>query len=94
MTQSLGKFLLAIDGSSLPDRNLIGGKAWSIARMRGLGLSVPPAFVITAEACTAYLDTGALPPALGPLDLGGRVTVHAELERSPWTPRDWRGAAT
>lgn len=71
MTQSLGKFLLAIDGSSLPDRNLIGGKAWSIARMRGLGLSVPPAFVITAEACTAYLDTGALPPALAAeLDAG------------------------
>ncbi len=71
MTQSLGKFLLAIDGSSLPDRNLIGGKAWSIARMRGLGLSVPPAFVITAEACTAYLDTGALPLALAAeLDAG------------------------
>lgn len=71
MTQSLGEFLLAIEGGALPDRNLIGGKAWSIARMRGLGLSVPPAFVITARACTAFLDTGELPPGLAAeLDAG------------------------
>ncbi len=59
-----GPHTLAIDGSSLPDRQLIGGKAWSIARMRALGLSVPPAFVVTARACTAYLESGALPPGL------------------------------
>ena len=71
MTQSLGEFLLAIEGGALPDRNLIGGKAWSIARMRGLGLSVPPAVVITARACTAFLDTGELPPSLAAeLDAG------------------------
>jgi pyruvate,orthophosphate dikinase len=57
--------LLAIDGTSLPDRQLIGGKAWSIARMRSLGLPVPPAFVITTRACTAFLDTGSLPATLG-----------------------------
>ena len=64
MAFELGPHTLAIDGSALPDRQLIGGKAWSIARMRALGLSVPPAFVITARACTGFLESGALPSGL------------------------------
>lgn len=64
MALILGSYTLAIDGSSLPEKTLIGGKAWSIARMRGLGLPVPPAFVITAQACSAFLATGAMPPGL------------------------------
>ena len=71
MTQRLGNYLLALDGSSLPDRQLIGGKAWSIARMKSLGLAVPPAFVVTSSACTAYLETGAVPVSLAAeLDAG------------------------
>ena len=71
MARDLGEFLLALDGSSLPARHLIGGKAWSIARMQSLGLAVPPAFVITSRACTAYLETGDLPTALAAeLDAG------------------------
>lgn len=50
--------LLSLDGSALPDRKVIGGKAWSIARMRALGLPVPPAFVITTACCRAYLAGG------------------------------------
>lgn len=65
MAFELGPHTLAIDGSALPDRQLIGGKAWSIARMRALGLSVPPAFVVTARACTAYLESGSVPAGLG-----------------------------
>ena len=64
MALELGPHTLAIDGSGLPDRQLIGGKAWSIARMRALGLPVPPAFVVTARACTAFLDGGSLPAGL------------------------------
>jgi pyruvate,orthophosphate dikinase len=56
--------LLLLDGSDLPDRNLIGGKAWSIARMSALGLSVPPAFVITTEACAHVLEHGEAPADL------------------------------
>lgn len=58
------KWTVRLDGSTLPDRKLIGGKAWSIARMRGLGLPVPPAFVITTQACLAYLEQGAFPEGL------------------------------
>lgn len=53
-----------LDGNTLPDRALIGGKAWSVARMRQLGLPVPPAFVITTATCLAYLDQGAFPEGL------------------------------
>ena len=63
MATSLGKWILALDGSGLPQRDLIGGKAWSIARMGALGINVPPAIVVTTEACAAYLATGSLPEA-------------------------------
>ena len=43
--------VIFLDGSSLPDREIIGGKAWSVARMRSLGLRVPPAFVIPVDEC-------------------------------------------
>lgn len=46
--------LVALDGSVLPDRSEIGGKAWSIARMRRLGLPVPPAVVLTVAACHEF----------------------------------------
>ena len=59
-----GHWTIALDGTSLPDKALIGGKAWSIAWMQSLGLPVPPAFVITTEACRQYLQSGTLPPAL------------------------------
>ncbi len=64
MAISLGRYLLALDGSALPSRELIGGKAWSVARMLSLGLPVPPAVVITTYACSAYLETGGVPAEL------------------------------
>ena len=64
-----GPRVLRLDGGVVPQRALIGGKAWSIARMQALGLNVPPAFVITTDACRQCLDDGALPPEL-----------HAEID--------------
>ena len=52
------RLVVRLDGMSLPSKQLIGGKAWSIARMRALGLPVPPAFVITTEACRYYMHSG------------------------------------
>ena len=59
-----GQWVLPMEGETLPDRDLIGGKAWSLANMRSLGLPVPPAFVITTRACNAYLESGGLPSGL------------------------------
>ena len=53
-----------LDGQTLPDRQSIGGKAWSVAHMVALGLPVPPAFVITTQAHAKYREEGHLWPGL------------------------------
>ena len=60
------RWTVHIDGSGTPPgREVIGGKAASLARMRALGLAVPPAFVIRTEACHAWFDAGRQwPPGL------------------------------
>ncbi len=77
MARSLGRWTLYLDDTAVPERSLIGGKAWSIARMRGMGLPVPPAFVITTDACRAYLAQGDLPAGLRD-EIGAGIAV---LER-------------
>lgn len=64
MNLESARWCLALDGSRLPERDLIGGKAWSVARMIALGLRVPPAFVVTTEACAEYARTRELPDGL------------------------------
>jgi len=60
----LGDHVLALSGGPSPDRALIGNKAASLADMAALGLPVPPAFVVTTQACRAYLEGGRLPAGL------------------------------
>lgn len=55
---------LLLTGDHVPDRSLIGGKAWSIANMMSLGLQVPPAFVIAAPSNARYAQEGGLWPSL------------------------------
>ena len=64
MALALGEYTLALDGSGLPDKALIGGKAWSVARMSALGLRAPLAFVITTRACAHFLASGVEPGSL------------------------------
>lgn len=58
MMMSTQRWTHWLDGSVAPAKERIGGKAWSLARMRALGLNVPPAFVITTEACQAWFAAG------------------------------------
>lgn len=70
------------DPSAEPSRELVGGKAWSLWRMRSLGLRVPPAFVVTTEACAAYFDGDGLPDGLSDeLEAGIRL-LEDELGRT------------
>ncbi|MFE7901026.1 pyruvate, phosphate dikinase [Streptomyces sp. NPDC057424] len=43
---------------------LLGGKGANLAEMTRMGLPVPPGFIVTTEACQAYLATGAEPGGL------------------------------
>ena len=39
-------------------KDVLGGKGAGLAEMTNLGISVPPGFTITTEACNAYFDAG------------------------------------
>ena len=46
-------------------RSLLGGKGANLADMTRLGIPVPPGFIVTTEACNAYLEAGAkFPPGV------------------------------
>ncbi|HZN93217.1 MAG TPA: PEP/pyruvate-binding domain-containing protein, partial [Myxococcales bacterium] len=46
-------------------RALLGGKGANLAEMTRLGLPVPPGFVVTTEACNAFLAAGGtFPPGM------------------------------
>lgn len=70
-----------LDGSSLPSRDLVGGKAWSIARMRRLGLRVPAAFVVTTDAYRSFADHGGLTPQMVDEVAEGIRWLEADSER-------------
>ncbi|MGD9527382.1 MAG: pyruvate, phosphate dikinase, partial [Pseudonocardia sp.] len=75
----MGSWCVLLDGSEVPGREEIGGKAWSLARMRRLGLPSPPAFVLPTRVCLEYHAAGG--------ELPGRVeealragVAHLEAE--------------
>lgn len=71
------------DPATEPSKDLVGGKAWSLWRMRSLGLRVPPAFVVTTEACAAYYADGqSLPPGLDDELVAGVGRLERELGRT------------
>ncbi|MFO7688126.1 MAG: pyruvate, phosphate dikinase [Desulfobacterales bacterium] len=43
-------------------RGLLGGKGANLAEMARLGISVPPGFTVTTEACITYLEDGGTLP--------------------------------
>lgn len=82
MSHRFGRYVLALDDADLPDRAVIGNKAWSIAHMRSLGLDVPPAFVVTTDACREYLENGALPEGLDAEVGAGLAWLEAQTGRT------------
>ncbi|MEM7017529.1 MAG: PEP/pyruvate-binding domain-containing protein, partial [Pseudomonadota bacterium] len=73
------KFVYNFQEGDGKNKKLLGGKGANLCEMTQIGLNVPPGFVISTEACLAYLDHNdrALPDGL--MD-----TVHeyiAELEK-------------
>lgn len=60
------------------DRELVGGKAASLNLMHGMGLRVPPAFVISTQTCARFYDNGERLPSDVTAELRNAV---GELER-------------
>ncbi|MGI8697270.1 MAG: pyruvate, phosphate dikinase [Mycobacteriales bacterium] len=71
------KFVYDFTEGNRDMKDLLGGKGANLAEMTNLGLPVPPGFIITAEACQAYLATGS-----EPAELSEQVSTHlAALEQ-------------
>lgn len=64
-----------VDGIDPLDTARFGGKAAGLARMRHLGLRVPPAFVVETAVCRLYQDNGRQIPA------GILSECHAQMVR-------------
>ena len=60
------KYVYSFKEGDGKNKKLLGGKGAGLCEMTQIGLNVPPGFVITTEACLAYLDSGQseLPPGL------------------------------
>jgi len=82
MTVHFGAWTLGLERGEPPARDLIGGKAWSVARMLSLGLNTPPAFVVTTDACAAYLSGGDLPQGLEAEILAGVTWLESATQRN------------
>jgi phosphoenolpyruvate synthase/pyruvate phosphate dikinase len=68
------------------DRELLGGKGANLCEMTYLGLPVPPGFIVTTDACRAYLAEGAVPEGL----MDEVLSALALLEERPvcgWATR-------
>jgi pyruvate, orthophosphate dikinase len=56
-TVTAGRVVI-LEGSIALERDILGGKAWGIVRMRRLGLPVPPAFALPVTECHRYHEVG------------------------------------
>jgi pyruvate,orthophosphate dikinase len=52
-------------------KSLLGGKGANLAEMTGLGIPVPPGFIVTTAACVHYSTTGSYPDGLE-----GEIKAH------------------
>lgn len=59
-------------------KDLLGGKGANLAEMTNIGLPVPPGFIVSTDACRAWMECGTEPAGLA-----DEVTEHlARLERT------------
>ena len=58
------RWVYRFDQGDASMKSLLGGKGANLAEMTGMGLPVPPGFIVTTQACNATLDRKAFPPGL------------------------------
>ena len=69
---------IRLDGSTVPAREDVGNKAHSLARMRSLGLRVPPAFALPTAVGRRYTVEGELPGDVWDATVGALGELEAE----------------
>ncbi|MDD5249480.1 MAG: pyruvate, phosphate dikinase [Rhodocyclaceae bacterium] len=58
------KFVFAFEEGDGKNKMLLGGKGANLCEMTQIGLNVPPGFVVSTEACLAYLEKNQFPEGL------------------------------
>ncbi len=70
-------------------RALLGGKGANLAEMTRIGVPVPPGFIVTTEACNAYLKSGEkFPEGMWDQVLEGMKEVEAETVKKFGDPEN------
>ncbi|MFI9617217.1 pyruvate, phosphate dikinase [Streptomyces sp. NPDC052023] len=67
---------------------LLGGKGANLAEMTRLGLPVPPGFIVSTEACRAFLATGAEPEGMSQEVSRHLAAIESEAGRRLGQPDD------
>ena len=68
-------YVFSFEAGDGKNKQLLGGKGANLCEMTQIGLNVPPGFVISTEACLAFLDSPG-----GELPAGLREGVAAEMK--------------
>lgn len=64
-------------------RGLLGGKGANLAEMKRIGVPVPPGYIITTEACNAYLAAGgAMPDGLWDQEIQSLKSIETETGKT------------
>ncbi len=80
-TTSTDPDVVAFDAAGAPDADRLGGKGASLAKMVGLGLPVPPGFILSTEVGRGFLRDGALPESVRQDVVGELGTLERQLGR-------------
>ena len=71
------RYIYAFEEGDGKDKMLLGGKGANLCEMTQIGLNVPPGFVITTDACLAYLEKDRLPEGL----MAGVLAAMKDVEK-------------
>jgi pyruvate,orthophosphate dikinase len=76
------RWVYSFEDADPEDVALFGGKGAGLARMRRVGLPVPPGFIITTRACAEYVATGKLPAGVTEAVRAEVAALEYETKRS------------
>ena len=86
---SISTAVVAFDAAGEPDANRLGGKGASLVKMVGLGMPVPPGFVLSTDIGREYLEPRRAPRRRDGARRRGAARLEQQLEpraRQPGRP--------